>query len=75
MIDSMMSSRLQTGDAVHVRPTGEIGLLVRIDRLYPASALVPLGADGLWAFPIDAIDRIDDLQSFFRKGRERLRSG
>jgi hypothetical protein len=74
MIDSMMSKQLQTGDAVRVLPTGEIGLLVRVDRLYPASALVSLGAEGFWAFPIETIDRVDDLRSFCRDGRDGLSS-
>ena len=58
-----MSSQLQTGDAVRVLPTGEIGVLVAIHRAYPESALVSLGADGLWTFPIDVVDRLEDFHA------------
>lgn len=71
MIDSMRSTQLHTGDAVRVLPTGEVGLVVRIDRLYPVSALISLGAEGLWAFPIETIDRVDDLQSYLRDDRDK----
>jgi len=60
-----MSSHLHTGDAVRVISTGEIGLLVAIHRAYPESALVSLGAAGLWTFPIDTVVNLDDLQSAF----------
>jgi len=70
MIESMRSAQLHTGDAVRVLPTGEVGLVVKIDRLYPVSALVSLGAEGLWAFPIETVDRVDDLQSYLADDRD-----
>jgi hypothetical protein len=60
-----MSLQLQTGDAVRVLPTGEIGLLVAVHRACPESALVSLGAAGLWKFPIGTVGRLDDLESAF----------
>jgi len=60
-----VSPQLHTGDAVRVLPTGEIGLLVAIHRVYPESALVSLGAAGLWRFPVDIVGRVDDLRSAF----------
>jgi hypothetical protein len=74
MINSMMSVQLQTGDAVRVLPTGEIGLLLGINRMYPESGLVSLGAEGLWTFPIQMIDRIGDLRDAFRDSRNRPRA-
>ena len=69
MINSTMSPHLQTGDAVRVLPTGEIGLLLAVNRMYPESALVSLGAEGLWTFPIGMIDQVADLRYAFRDSR------
>jgi hypothetical protein len=63
-----MSHQLHTGDAVRVLPTGEIGLLVAIHRADPESALVSLGAAGLWTFPLEHIGRLDDLGSVMSAG-------
>lgn len=57
-----MSAQLHTGDTVLVLATGEIGLVVAVYRTYPVCAVVSLGTDGLWTFPIDTVDRIDDLE-------------
>jgi hypothetical protein len=56
-----MARRLHTGDAVRVPSTGEIGLLVAVHRAYPESALVSLGAAGLWTFPVEIVGPVDDL--------------
>jgi hypothetical protein len=58
-----MPAQLHTGDTVFVLATGEIGLVVGFNRTYPVCAVVSLGTEGLWTFPIDTVDRVDDLQS------------